>query len=77
MIPTERVAVVTYLLTKGHKFTTTEVSAIAGIQRHSAYRMLTKMSVRIPLFGPYRDEQTRKIVGTHWQIVDDEDASVP
>jgi hypothetical protein len=66
MIPTERVAVVTFLLSRGHRYTTSEVGVIAGIRRDSAYKMLAKISRVLPLAGPDPDN------GRRWQILPDE-----
>lgn len=48
-ITTERVAIVVHRLTLGRKFTTKEVSALTGINRHSAWSMLCKISRVLPL----------------------------
>lgn len=69
LIPTERVAIVTYMLARGHKFTTAEVGVIAGIQRKSAWAMLNKIGRVLPLCGPNID------TGKRWYMLPDDDDS--
>lgn len=67
LIPTERIAIVTYMLARGHKFTTAEVGVIAGIKRHSAWTMLNKIGRVLPLAGP--DPAT----GRRWYMLPDDE----
>lgn len=61
-IPTERVGVVVWLLGRGHKFTTLEVSRIAGITPRGALMMMDKLCRVLPM--------TRD--GAIWMMVDEE-----
>lgn len=68
MIPTERVAIITYMLARGHRFTTMECGVIAGISRQGAWAMLNKISRVLPLAGP------EAAGGRRWYLLPDEDA---
>lgn len=50
-IPTERIGMVVYILMdrRGEKFTTAELSRAVDIQHHSAFRMLQKLSRKLPI----------------------------
>lgn len=67
LIPTERIAIVTYMLAKGHKLTTLEAGVIAGISRQGAWAMLSKISRVLPLAGPDNGAIKR------WRMMPDED----
>lgn len=66
-IPTERIALVVYLMCKGRRFHASEVAELVGITRHGARAMLKKMTRKIPLRGPEEGE------AGEWYIPDDED----
>lgn len=46
---TERVGVVVTLLNHGHSFTTFEVAKIAGLSYSGAWRMMDRLSRKLPL----------------------------
>lgn len=45
----QRAALITWLLTRGHSFTTLEVAQITGLSRRGAADMMNKMCSQIPL----------------------------
>jgi len=49
LITTERVAIVVRLLTLGRRMTTAEVADLVGINRSSAWQMLSKIARVTPL----------------------------
>lgn len=67
LVTTERVAIVTYMLTRGHRLTTLEAGIIAGVSRQGAWAMLNKIGRVLPLCGPDTNDQ-------RWQMLPDEDA---
>jgi hypothetical protein len=67
LIPTERVAIIVYLLCKGHSYTTMEAGMITGLRRKGAWAMLSKVSRVLPLAGPDRTP------GSNWHLLPDED----
>ena len=48
-VPTERVAIIVFLLCKGRKFTTTEVAELCGVTRRGAYAIMARISRVLPL----------------------------
>ena len=50
MIPTERAGVVVWLLSRGHRFTTLEIARITGLTYSGAYKLMDRLSRRVPLY---------------------------
>jgi|GEM_PF-2851213 hypothetical protein len=48
-VPTERVAIIVFLLCKGRKFTTNEVAELCGVTRRGAYAIMARISRVLPL----------------------------
>ena len=47
--PSERVAIIVFLLCKGRKFTTNEVAELCGVTRRGAYAIMARISRVLPL----------------------------
>lgn len=48
-VPSERVAIIVFLLCKGRKFRTAEVAALCGVTRRGAYALMARISRVVPL----------------------------
>lgn len=48
-IPSERVAVIVFLLCKGRKFTTDEIAQLCGVTKRGAYYIMGRISRVVPL----------------------------
>ena len=48
-VPSERVAIIVFLLCKGRKFTTMEVAELCGVTRRGAYAIMARISRVVPL----------------------------
>ena len=48
-VPSERVAIIVFLLCKGRKFTTMEVAELCGVTRRGAYAIMARISRVLPL----------------------------
>ena len=48
-IPSERVAIIVFLLCKGRKFTTDEVAELCGVTKRGAYYIMSRISRVLPL----------------------------
>lgn len=59
--PTERVAVVVYLLTIGRRMTALEAARIVGVNDRSARDMLNRISRMVPI---YRDDDGKWTICT-------------
>jgi DNA-binding IclR family transcriptional regulator len=65
--PTERVAAVTFLLTKGDALTSAEIAERVDLTPHGARALLNRMSRVVPL---YRDEHGC------WRIAPDSEVTI-
>jgi hypothetical protein len=48
-VASERVAVIVYLLGKGHRFRTADIAEYCGVTRRGAYAMMARISRVVPL----------------------------
>lgn len=48
-IPSERVAVIVFLICKGRKFTTNEIAELCGVTKRGAYYIMSRISRVLPL----------------------------
>lgn len=48
-IPSERVAVIVFLICKGRRFTTDEVAQLCGVTKRGAYYIMGRISRVVPL----------------------------
>lgn len=49
-MPTERIAMITWLLARGNSYTVAEVAAMAGVTHDGAYKLLCKISRILPIY---------------------------
>ncbi len=75
-IPTERVAIIVFLLCKGRTFTTDEVAELCGVTKRGAYYIMSRISRVLPLaldngtwseFHPVPDENEQGFHGAMLQ----------
>lgn len=62
MVTTERAGVVVWLLSRGYKFTTLEVAKIVGLTPGGAWRLMERLSRRVPIYQEH----------ARWRMVEDE-----
>jgi hypothetical protein len=50
-LPTERIGMIVYILmaNRGKKYTTAELAGIVGLQHHSMWYMMCKLSRKVPI----------------------------
>ena len=71
-VPSERVAIIVFLLCKGRTFTTDEIAELRGVTKRGAYYIMSRISRVLPLalnggtwseFHPEPDEENEQ--GVH------------